>query len=144
MTVVIIVVRSSATVNRAAEAIRMLAEARGGNMLHARVARVRVAAHRLRRHRYAGSAPDGHGKVETTKNTYGHLFAQDRASILTATNQAVSRLYAIADPSVRFCAAGPDYYTRLNAGRQTRNRIREPERLNPGMKLTLTPATQAA
>jgi hypothetical protein len=23
----------------------------------------------------------GHGKIETTKNIYGHLFAQDRASI---------------------------------------------------------------
>jgi integrase len=36
----------------------------------------------------------GHSKVETTKNIYGHLFAQDRASILEAMNQAVSRLYA--------------------------------------------------
>jgi integrase len=36
----------------------------------------------------------GHSKVETTKNIYGHLFAQDRASILDAMNQAVSRLYA--------------------------------------------------
>ena len=50
----------------------------------------------------------------------------------------------IADPSVRFCELGPDYYTRLDAGRQIRNRIRELERLNPGMKVTLTPATQAA
>ena len=31
---------------------------------------------------------------ETTKNIYGHLFAQDRALILDAMNQAVSRLYA--------------------------------------------------
>lgn len=30
--------------------------------------------------------------VETTKNIYGHLFATDRASILDAMNQAVSRL----------------------------------------------------
>ena len=36
----------------------------------------------------------GHSKIETTKNIYGHLFAQDRASILAAMNQAVSRLYA--------------------------------------------------
>jgi integrase len=35
----------------------------------------------------------GHSKVETTKNIYGHLFAQDRAFILKAMNQAVSRLY---------------------------------------------------
>jgi hypothetical protein len=31
--------------------------------------------------------------IETTKNIYGHLFAQDRTSILDAMNQAVSRLY---------------------------------------------------
>jgi hypothetical protein len=35
----------------------------------------------------------GHSKIETTKNIYGHLFAQDRAFILEAMNQAVSRLY---------------------------------------------------
>jgi integrase len=43
----------------------------------------------------------GHSKVETTKNIYGHLFAQDRASILTAMNQAVSRLYAYESPDTR-------------------------------------------
>jgi hypothetical protein len=31
-------------------------------------------------------------KIETTKNIYGRLFAQDRAFILKAINQAVSRL----------------------------------------------------
>ncbi len=36
----------------------------------------------------------GHSKVETTKNIYGHLFAQDRASVLDAMNAAVSRLHA--------------------------------------------------
>jgi integrase len=35
----------------------------------------------------------GHRRIETTKNIYGHLFAQDRGAILTAMNQAVSRLY---------------------------------------------------
>jgi integrase len=35
----------------------------------------------------------GHSKVETTKNIYGHLFAQDRSAILDAMNQAVSRLH---------------------------------------------------
>jgi integrase len=35
----------------------------------------------------------GHSKIETTKNIYGHLFATDRAAILTAMNQAVTRLY---------------------------------------------------
>jgi len=36
----------------------------------------------------------GHSRIETTKNIYGHLFAQDRSAILDAMNQAVSRLYA--------------------------------------------------
>ena len=40
----------------------------------------------------------GHSKVETTKNIYGHLFAQDRADVLTAMNEAVSRLRAYEDP----------------------------------------------
>ena len=31
--------------------------------------------------------------METTKNIYGHLIAQDQASILKAMNQAVTRLY---------------------------------------------------
>lgn len=36
----------------------------------------------------------GHSKIETTKNIYGHLFAQDRAAVLDAMNEAVSRLHA--------------------------------------------------
>jgi hypothetical protein len=36
----------------------------------------------------------GLSKIETTKNNYGHLFAQDRALILDAMNEAVSRLHA--------------------------------------------------
>jgi integrase len=40
----------------------------------------------------------GHRKIGTTKNIYGHLFAWDRAAILAAMNQAVSRLYAYEKP----------------------------------------------
>jgi integrase len=40
----------------------------------------------------------GHRKIETTKNIYGHLFAQDRAAVLDAMNLAVSRLHAYEDP----------------------------------------------
>jgi integrase len=43
----------------------------------------------------------GHSKIETTKNIYGHLFAQDRAFILEAMNQAVSRLYVEDDSAER-------------------------------------------
>jgi hypothetical protein len=53
-----------------------------------------LAAHRLRASDVQVAHQMGHGKIETTKNIYGHLFAQDRALILDAMNQAVSRLYA--------------------------------------------------
>jgi integrase len=36
----------------------------------------------------------GHSRIETTKNIYGHLFAQDRTSLLASLNAAVTRLYA--------------------------------------------------
>jgi integrase len=36
----------------------------------------------------------GHSRIETTRNIYGHLFAQDRASLLEALNQAAGRLCA--------------------------------------------------
>ena len=39
----------------------------------------------------------GHSRIETTKNIYGHLFAQDRAFILKAINQPVSRLHVHGD-----------------------------------------------
>ena len=39
----------------------------------------------------------GHSKIETAKNIYGHLFAQDRALILKSINQAVIRLYVQED-----------------------------------------------
>jgi len=48
----------------------------------------------------------GHSKIETTKNIYGHLFAQDRTAILDALNQAVSRLHAYepGEPHIRGAA----------------------------------------
>ena len=50
----------------------------------------------------------------------------------------------ISDPGARFTDLGADYYNRGDSRRQTRSRIRELERLNPGMKVTLTPVQQAA
>ena len=50
----------------------------------------------------------------------------------------------IADPAARFTDPGAAYYSPGNPQRQTRSRIRELERLNPGMKVTLTPAEPAA
>jgi len=50
----------------------------------------------------------------------------------------------IADPAARFTDLGAGYYSPGNPQRQTRSKIRELERLNPGMKVTLTPVETAA
>jgi hypothetical protein len=43
----------------------------------------------------------GHSRIETTKNIYGHLFAQDQAAILDTLNRAVSRLYIYESQDLR-------------------------------------------
>jgi hypothetical protein len=50
----------------------------------------------------------------------------------------------IGDRAARFTDLGAGYYDTRNPRRQTRSRIREIERLNPGMKVTLTPIDPAA
>jgi len=50
----------------------------------------------------------------------------------------------ISDRGARFTDLGPDYSSIRSPHSQTRSRIREIERLNPGMKVTLTPAATAA
>jgi transposase len=50
----------------------------------------------------------------------------------------------IADRAARFTDPGAGYYSTQNPRRQTRSRIREIERLNPGMKVTLIPIDPAA
>ncbi len=49
----------------------------------------------------------------------------------------------IAGPAARFTDLGAGYYSRANPARQTRSKIRELERLNPGMRVTLTPVEPA-
>jgi len=50
----------------------------------------------------------------------------------------------ICDPSARYAELGPDYYQPLSPARQTRAKIREIERLNPGKKVILADADTAA
>jgi len=50
----------------------------------------------------------------------------------------------IGDRADRFTELGTGYYSAQNPRRQTRSRIREIERLNPGMKVTLTPIDPAS
>jgi transposase len=49
----------------------------------------------------------------------------------------------IGDRAARFTGLGAGYYRTQNPRRQTHSRIREIERLNPGMKVTLTPIDPA-
>jgi transposase len=49
----------------------------------------------------------------------------------------------IGDRGARFTDLGASYYSTQNPRHQTRSRIREIERLNPGMKVTLTPIDPA-
>ena len=50
----------------------------------------------------------------------------------------------IGDRAARFTDLGAAYYNSQNPARRTRSRIREIERLNPGMKVTLTPIESGA
>ena len=45
----------------------------------------------------------------------------------------------ICDPGARFEELGPDYCTPRSPQRQTRDKIREIQRLNPGMRILLVP-----
>jgi transposase len=49
----------------------------------------------------------------------------------------------ICDPSARYTELGPDYYHPRSPARQTRDKIREIERLNPGKKVILADADAA-
>jgi transposase len=46
----------------------------------------------------------------------------------------------ICDPAARYEELGPDYYSPRSPARQTRDKIRDIERLNPGKKVILTDA----
>jgi transposase len=50
----------------------------------------------------------------------------------------------ICDPSARYQELGPDYYSPRSPARQTRDKIREIEHLNPGKKVILAPADPGA
>jgi transposase len=50
----------------------------------------------------------------------------------------------ICDPAARYHELGPDYYSPRSPARQTRDKIREIERLNPGKKVILADASPGA
>jgi transposase len=61
---------------------------------------------------------------------------------IVATARAILEIayLLISNRDLRYHDLGPGYYDRLDPQRQTRNKIRELERLNPGMKVTLAAA----
>jgi transposase len=61
---------------------------------------------------------------------------------IVATARAILEIayLLISNRDIRYHDLGPGYYDRLDPQRQTRNKIRELERLNPGMKVTLAAA----
>ena len=72
----------------------------------------------------------------------------DRATILGIVRDQLAEILEKSPDEipedVAFTDLGADYCNRGDSRRQTRSRIRELERLNPGMKVTLTPVPQAA
>ena len=60
---------------------------------------------------------------------------------IVAVSRTITEIawHIIGDPGFRYIELGSDYHDKLDAGRKTRDRIRQLEQLNPGMTVTLTP-----
>jgi transposase len=69
-----------------------------------------------------------------------------RQKAIVAVSRAICEIawILICGPAARFTGLGPDYYTPRSPARQTRDKIREIERLNPGKKVILAPADPGA
>ena len=65
---------------------------------------------------------------------------------IVAVSRAICEIawILICDPSARYTELGPDYYHPRSPARQTRAKIREIERINPGKKVILADADAAA
>ena len=62
-----------------------------------------------------------------------------QAEAIVAVSRVIREIawILICDPSARYQELGPDYYHPRSPARQTRDKIREIERLNPGKKVIL-------
>ena len=65
---------------------------------------------------------------------------------IVAVSRAICEIawILICDPGARYQELGPDYWTPRSRARQTRAKIRELERLNPGKKVILADADPEA
>jgi transposase len=64
---------------------------------------------------------------------------------IVAVSRTITEIawHIIDDPAFRYIELGPTYHDKLDAGRKTRDKIRQLEQLNPGMTVTLTPCQPA-
>jgi transposase len=69
---------------------------------------------------------------------------KQKALVATARTILEIAYLLIADPTLRFHDLGAQYYDTLDPEKRTRSKIRELERLNPGMKVTLIPIDDIA
>jgi transposase len=91
-----------------------------------------------------GDAAMAAGKTDTYLGERHRRIRRRRGKqkAIVATARAILEIawHLTGDQTLRFHDLGAGYYDRLDPGRQTRNKIRELERLNPGMKVTLAAA----
>ncbi len=90
------------------------------------------------------------GAARTTNTRLGEQYRRiakrrGKQKAIVAVSRVICEIawILITDPAARFTDPGPGYYSPHSPARQTRSKIREIERLNPSMKVTLTPAQPA-
>jgi transposase len=95
-----------------------------------------------------GQAAMTAAKTDTRLGAMYRRIARKRGKqkAIVAVSRAICEIawILICDPGARYQELGPDYYTPRSRARQTRDKIREIERLNPGKKVILTDADPQA
>jgi transposase len=91
-----------------------------------------------------GQAAMTAAKTDTRIGAQYRRIARNRSKkkAIVATSRVICEIawMLICDPGARYEEPGPDYYSPRSPARQTRDKIRQIERLNPGMKVILAPA----
>ena len=91
----------------------------------------------------AGAAVMSAAKTDTFLGARYRRHARRRGkqkAIVAGSRTIIETAYRIiADPGFRYIELGSGYHDQLDAGRKTRDKIRQLEKLNPGMTVTLTP-----
>ncbi len=95
-----------------------------------------------------GQAAMAAAKTDTRLGALYRRIARKRGKqkAIVAVSRAICEIawILICDPGARYHELGPDYYRPRSPARQTRDKIREIERLNPGKKVILAPVDPGA